>query len=1337
MELIKANNYASSFEPLPTVARTLNFSLTGRDLKTDRGGIHSSDVAVTVSGSGPFQLTAPNGGGAPITAGTAINVSWNHNGANAFCTNVNIKLSVDGGNSYPYLLAAATPIADGSENVTIPASVPNATTSRVMVECADNTCVVFFDISDADFSITSTCAAEASNICPATAMTVAAGPAANLTLAGHIGGNASGQTFTINAGDPTSSVINRTSATDPTCQVSGFTNIGYETMDFIVSTTGSYNFSNTTGGQIMYSVFEANGLNLANGCTGNTFIGANSHSSISWSTAANMNLTACTKYTMVVWELSSNGTATINISGPGAVYESKAAPAGTSYTYAAVNTANGQVAAVSNASDFSALGGGTYNVYGVNYATGVNTAAWVGQTIAQVIGADCALFSNNFKPLTIIGGATCSLTSAGLASVACNNAGTNNTTTDDYVTFSLNPTGTTLGAGYNVTVSAGTVTPTSGTYGAATNFQLQAGSAGGGNVTVTVTDNATGTCTVMATVTDPGTCSTPTCNLTSAGLSSVACNNAGTNNTGADDYITFSLNPTGTNFGTGYTVTVSAGTVTPTTGNYGAVTNFQLQAGSVGGGDVTITVTDNADGACTITASITDPGSCCPALPTPPNVTITNSTCSAGCTLSGGSITAPTGTPCPAGTTLQYSVNGGTWDTALPDYDQDGPAQSIQTRCNCDVDNTQSSTPSVAVTTVPGTCTTPATPTITITDNVCPSITGTISATGCGAGTVLEYATNAGGPWATNAPTYTTAAFTVYARCRNTTTGCVSASASSATAPTQCCPTFTAAPPNVTIVNSVCVAGGSITAPANPCPVNSTIQYSVNGGAWMYNLPTYNQAGPAQSIETRCECDADNTQVSPTSAVVTTVPGFDLTPPDLTCSIIDGINEEGDGANDCQYVVNGTEFDPGLNDNCTGVLSLVNDYTGTNTLAGAVFPVAFTWVTWTATDVSGNVSNCTDLIIITNMEEASTSCPGNQSMDDLADGVADCNYTVTGTSWDVVFGQNCGVFGTISNDYTGTNTLDGATFPLGITTVTWTTAINGQATTTCSFDVTVEDDTDPVIAGCPANIDLVTAPGSTTAVATWTPPTATDDCALASLNSTHDPGDTFTDGTTTVTYTATDDAGNTETCTFTITVTAPQQLNMDCGPWAYRNDADDSVIDCKYIVKGAELDPTLSFTAGITLTNNYTNTNTLDGASLSVGMHGVVWTATDNFGNTWTCSTVIIVSGNIGCWFPKAPDSGVEEDGTTNELFAELPELSVYPNPAKEKLTVNISGNNHQLSGKFQVFNSLGQLMIQEERLEYFPSKFDVNLNNYTNGIYMLVFEQNGQKVSRKFIVNK
>jgi hypothetical protein len=35
----------------------------------------------------------------------------------------------------------------------------------------------------------------------------------------------------------------------------------------------------------------------------------------------------------------------------------------------------------------------------------------------------------------------------------------------------------------------------------------------------------------------------------------------------------------------------------------------------------------------------------------------------------------------------------------------------------------------------------------------------------------------------------------------------------------------------------------------------------------------YAQTGPAQTIETRCVCDTDNTMFSPSSAAMTTVPG--------------------------------------------------------------------------------------------------------------------------------------------------------------------------------------------------------------------------------------------------------------------------------------------------------------------------------------------------------------------------------------------------------------------------------------------------------------------------------
>jgi hypothetical protein len=77
----------------------------------------------------------------------------------------------------------------------------------------------------------------------------------------------------------------------------------------------------------------------------------------------------------------------------------------------------------------------------------------------------------------------------------------------------------------------------------------------------------------------------------------------------------------------------------------------------------------------------------------------------------------------------------------------------------------------------------------------------------------------------------------------------------------------------------------------------------------------------------------------------------------------------------------------------------------------------------------------------------------------------------------------------------------------------------------------------PVLSACPQNQTLTTTTGSATA--TWTAPTATDNCAgsvtVTSLNST---GQIFAVGATTVTYTARDAAQNTATCSFVITVTA-------------------------------------------------------------------------------------------------------------------------------------------------------------------------------------------------------
>ena len=87
-----------------------------------------------------------------------------------------------------------------------------------------------------------------------------------------------------------------------------------------------------------------------------------------------------------------------------------------------------------------------------------------------------------------------------------------------------------------------------------------------------------------------------------------------------------------------------------------------------------------------------------------------------------------------------------------------------------------------------------------------------------------------------------------------------------------------------------------------------------------------------------------------------------------------------------------------------------------------------------------------------------------------------------------------------------------------------------------SFHSYPPDDESPVISGCPSDVSGNTDGGIATGTISWTAPTATDNSGTQTLTSTHNPGDSFPIGTTTVTYTATDAAGNTANCSFEVVV---------------------------------------------------------------------------------------------------------------------------------------------------------------------------------------------------------
>lgn len=146
------SNGPFTWEVLPSVARVMDFRLTVKDNHAVGTCNDYTDITVTTNASaGPFVVTYPTAAGISWVGGSSQTVTWsvaNTNAAPINCSNVRILLSVDGGQTYPYVLSSTTP-NDGTETISCPNVATN--TARVMVMSSAQT---FFDISNNNFTIT-------------------------------------------------------------------------------------------------------------------------------------------------------------------------------------------------------------------------------------------------------------------------------------------------------------------------------------------------------------------------------------------------------------------------------------------------------------------------------------------------------------------------------------------------------------------------------------------------------------------------------------------------------------------------------------------------------------------------------------------------------------------------------------------------------------------------------------------------------------------------------------------------------------------------------------------------------------------------------------------------------------------------------------------------------------------------------------------------------------------------------------------------------------------------------------------------------------------------------
>jgi hypothetical protein len=140
LSTVLQNKLTTRWESVSSEGRNLNFSLTGRDnAALAPPQTYTDNMIVTVNAAiGPFAVTSQNTSDIGWQKGSFQPVTWNVNSTNTLSgsANVNIKLSIDGGLTYPIVLAANTP-NDGSETITVPSDI-TATNCRILIEPTGN-----------------------------------------------------------------------------------------------------------------------------------------------------------------------------------------------------------------------------------------------------------------------------------------------------------------------------------------------------------------------------------------------------------------------------------------------------------------------------------------------------------------------------------------------------------------------------------------------------------------------------------------------------------------------------------------------------------------------------------------------------------------------------------------------------------------------------------------------------------------------------------------------------------------------------------------------------------------------------------------------------------------------------------------------------------------------------------------------------------------------------------------------------------------------------------------------------------------------------------------------
>jgi alpha-tubulin suppressor-like RCC1 family protein len=415
----------------------------------------------------------------------------------------------------------------------------------------------------------------------------------------------------------------------------------------------------------------------------------------------------------------------------------------------------------------------------------------------------------------------------------------------------------------------------------------------------------------------------------------------------------------------------------------------------------------------------------------------------------------------------------------------------------------------------------------------------------------------------------------------------------------------------------------------------------------------YENGIPGNKVKLTVTDAAGNTAARTARVIVT-----DITAPVITTNDDKNVNAD---SGVCGAIV---EVSASAADNCS-----VGTATGVRSDGGLLtdlYPTGTTTIAWNVTDANGNAATeVTQTVIV------SPVITSNGDKNVIADsGVCGAIVEVSATATD-----NCFV-GTPTGIRSDGQLLSDI-YPIGTTTITWNASdANGNAAVEVTQTVIVSDNESPTVLTHDITVQL-DATGNASITASQINNGSSDACGITSVTVSPTNFDCTNVGPNTVTLTVTDVHGNVSTATAIVIVNS---LSVN----TITHNLDTLTAD----ETGATTYQWMTYNGGV-----YANILNETNQSLSVKATGSY--AVDITKNGCTQRSAVFDITTLG-----------------NEDFEFKSNLSVYPNPFNDVISISIDSN-----AKVEIYNLLGET-IYAKKIN--SGTTQLNLGNHASGVYLI-----------------